>query len=71
MSMMLAAADLGVGSGHSAVSDQDLARKVLGLPADRICAWLVTLGYPVDRPLAPMRRPARRPFDDVVHRGRW
>jgi nitroreductase len=71
MSMMLAAADLGVGSGHSAVSDQDLARTVLGLPADRVCAWLVTLGYPVDRPLAPMRRPDRRAFGDVVHRGRW
>jgi hypothetical protein len=24
-----------------------------------------------DRPLAPIARPARRPFDSVVHRGRW
>jgi len=71
MSLMLAAADLGIGSGHSAVGDHALARELLGLPADRECAWLVTLGYPADRPLAPLRRPARRPFADVVHLGRW
>jgi nitroreductase len=71
MSMMIAAADLGIGSGHAAVADQELARRVLGLPEDRICAHLVPLGYPAERPLAPLRRPDRRPFDDVVHRSRW
>jgi nitroreductase len=71
MSIMLAAADIGVGSGHSAVGDQDLARHVLGLPDDKTCALLIALGYPADRPLAPIRRPDRRPFDEVVHRGRW
>jgi nitroreductase len=71
MSMMLAAADLGIGSGHSAVMDQDQARKVLGLPKDRRCAYLIAFGYPADRPLVPLRNPDRRPFDDVVHRGRW
>jgi nitroreductase len=71
MSMMLAAADLGIGSAHAAVSDQELARRLLGFPEDRFCAWLVALGEPADRPLAPIARPARRPFDEVVHRGRW
>ncbi|HLH69826.1 MAG TPA: nitroreductase family protein [Candidatus Dormibacteraeota bacterium] len=71
MSMMLAAADLGIGSGHAAVEDQDLARRLLGLPEDRFCAWLIALGYPADRPLAPIRRPNRRSFAEVVHRGRW
>jgi nitroreductase len=71
MSMMVAAADLGIGTGHSSVADQDLARSVLGLPPDRSCAYLVTAGYPADRPLRPIARPSRRPFDDVVHRGRW
>ena len=70
-SMMVAAADLGIGSGHSAVADQELARRVLGHPDDRVCAHLVVLGYPADRPLVPLRRPDRRAFDDVVHRGRW
>jgi len=71
MSMMLAAADLGIGSGHSAVMDQDQARKVLGLPKDRRCAYLIAFGYPSDRPLAPIKSPDRRPFEEVVHRGRW
>ena len=71
MSIMLAAADLGIGSAHSAVSDQELARRLLGFPDDRFCAWLISLGMPADRPLRPIERPNRRPFDDVVHRGRW
>jgi nitroreductase len=71
MSIMLAAAGLGIGSGHSAVSDQDLARELLGFPEDKVCAHLIPLGYPAGRPLAPVRQPNRRPFDEVVHRGRW
>lgn len=71
MSMLLAAADLGIGSAHAAVADQDLARRLLGLPEDRLCGYLVALGYPAGRPLAPMTRPDRRPFAEVVHRERW
>jgi nitroreductase len=71
MSMLLAAADLGIGSAHAGVDDQDLARRLLGHPQDRFCALLVALGVPVDRPLVPIRRPNRRPLDDIVHRGRW
>jgi nitroreductase len=71
MSMMLAAADLGLGSAHAGVADQQLVRRLLGVPADRFCPLLLTLGVPADRPLAPIRRPNRRPLDEVVHRGRW
>lgn len=71
MSVMLAAADQGVGSCHASVGDQGMARDVLGLPADRECVLLVALGYPADRPLQPIERPARRGFDEVVHRERW
>jgi nitroreductase len=71
MSIMLAAADLGIGSGHSSVGDQDLARRLLGLPVGRVCAFLISLGYPADRPLVPLTRPDRRPFDEVVHRDHW
>jgi nitroreductase len=71
MSMMLAAADLGIGSGHASVADQDLARQILGHPRDRRLAYLIALGYPAGRPLAPIRRPDRRPFNQVVHRGHW
>lgn len=71
MSMMLAAADLGIGSGHAGVGDQGAAARLLGLPEGRTCAFLISLGYPADRPLAPIRNPDRRPFDQVVHRGTW
>lgn len=71
MSIMLAATDLAIGSAHAAVTDQDLARSVLGFPEDRFCAWMIALGYPSDRPLTPINRPTRRPFDEVVHRDRW
>lgn len=71
MAMMLAAADQGIGTGHSAVGDQAKARQILGLPEDRRVAYMIDLGYPADRPLKPIRRPNRRPVDEVVHRGRW
>ena len=71
MSMMLAAADLGIGSGHAAVGDQARAGELLGLPPGRFCAYLVAFGHPAGRSLAPIRRPDRRPFEDVVHPDHW
>jgi nitroreductase len=71
MSIMLAAADLGIGSGHASVGDQVMARRILGIPEDREVAILVALGFPASRPLKPISRPKRRAFDDVVHRERW
>jgi nitroreductase len=71
MAMMLAATDLGIGSGHSAVGDQEACRRILGVPADHHCAYMLALGYPADRPLTPIAHPDRRPIDEVVHRGHW
>ena len=71
MSLMLAATDLGIGTGHAWVTDQELARDILGFPEDRVLAWLLALGHPADRTLKPIKQPSRRPFDNVVHRGRW
>lgn len=71
MSMMLAAADLGIGSGHSAVGDQEECRRIVAVPPDRTCAYMIALGYPADRPLRPIVKPDRRPFDEAVHRGHW
>jgi nitroreductase len=70
MSMMLAAADLGIGSCHSSVGEQAEARDVLGFPGDREAVILLSLGYPV-RPLSPVEHPKRRPADEVIHRERW
>jgi nitroreductase len=69
--MMITATDLGIGSGHSAVQDQDQARRVLGFPDGYFCVYLIGLGYPADRPLRPIEQPKRRPFDDVVHWDHW
>jgi nitroreductase len=69
--IMLAAADLGIGSGHSAVADQQQARRVLGFPDGYLAVYLIGLGYPADRALRPLTRPDRRPFDEVVHWNRW
>src|ERR687898_1481853 len=71
MSIMLAATDLGIGSGHASVGDQALVRRILGMPDDREGAILVALGYPADRRLEPIARPNRRVFDEVIHRERW
>ncbi len=52
MAMMLAATDLGIGTGHSSVGDQDKARAILGVPDDHLVAFMLGVGYPADRPLA-------------------
>ena len=45
--------------------------KILGFPDGKFCAYLIALGYPAGRPLAPIAAPDRRPFDAVVHWGSW
>jgi nitroreductase len=69
--MTVAAADLGIGTGHAAAADQEQARSVLGFPEGRFLAYMLSVGYPADKPLAVVERLNRRPFDEVVHRGRW
>ncbi len=71
MMMMIAAADLGIGSAHAVVRDQDRARELLDFPVAYYAAYFIVLGYPADRPLQPVKKLTRRAFDDVVHRGRW
>jgi len=41
------------------------------VPDDHFVAYMLGVGYPADRPLTPINKPDRRPFDEVVHRGRW
>ena len=65
-SMMIAAADLGIGTRHASVHDYDLGAAALELPEGQRLTWLFGLGYPGDRPLEPVVNPARRPFEDVV-----
>lgn len=71
MSIMLAATDLGIGSGHSSAHDQDVARDMLEIPEGYRCWWLIGLGYPADRPLEPIETPDRRALGDLVHYETW
>jgi nitroreductase len=71
MAMMIAATDLGIGTGHSSVGDQDKARGILGVPEGYEVVYLLGVGYPADRSLKPIREPNRRPFNEVVHHGHW
>jgi len=71
MAIAIAATALGIGTAHSSVGDQQKARQILGVPETHFVAFLLGVGYPADRPLTPINKPDRRPFDEVVHRGRW
>ncbi|TAK01751.1 MAG: nitroreductase [Chloroflexota bacterium] len=71
--MILAAWSLGIGSCPITVYEPELARRILGYPADHECEQLLTFGYPADPEdlSRPLRGGRRRPLGDVVHRERW
>jgi nitroreductase len=71
--MMLAAWELGIGSVPATVYDQPLVRRLLGLPDDRWCEYLVSFGYPADPEAltAPARAGGRKSLADIVHDERW
>jgi nitroreductase len=66
--LMLRGWDLGVGSVHAAVYDERLARRLLGVPDGRRCDYVLSLGYPAER---PTEQGGRKPLDELVHRERW
>ncbi|HUC24849.1 MAG TPA: nitroreductase family protein [Streptosporangiaceae bacterium] len=69
--MAVAAADLGIGTGHAGVGDRAKAGEILGVPAGHSVAYLLGVGYPADRPLQPIARPDRRPAGEVIRHGHW
>jgi Nitroreductase family len=64
MAMTLAAADLGVGSGHSAVGDQEACRRILGVPptgtVPTCLPWVIRRTNPWRRSSAPIADPSMR-----------
>jgi len=68
--MQLAATALGVGSCVTTLHDQELARAVLGVPADLSCRWAITFGYSAE-PERPLQAGGRRPLEEVVRRERY
>ena len=71
--MVLAAWELGIGSVPATVYDHDLAHRLLALPEDRRCDYLLSFGHPADPSVltAPNRAGGRLPLDEVVHHDRW
>ena len=71
--MMLAAWELGIGSVPATVYDFEIARELLGYPADRTCEYLLSFGYPADPSdfTRPKKAGGRRPLAEMVHEEGW
>jgi nitroreductase len=71
--MVLAAWELGIGCAPATVYDHERTNRLLGLPADRQCNFLLSFGYPADPSVltAPNRAGGRLPLEDVVREERW
>jgi nitroreductase len=71
--MMLCAWELGIGSVHAAVYDEDRARALLGYPTGFRCDYLLSFGYPrsPDAMRVARRAGGRRSLDEVLHQERW
>jgi nitroreductase len=71
--MVLAAWELGIGSAPATVYDHALAGRLLGLPADQDCSFILSFGYPADPGAltAPNRPGGRLSLDEVVREDHW
>jgi nitroreductase len=71
--MMLVAWEMGIGSVPATVYEHDLARRLLGYPADRYCEYILSFGYPANPAdlTAPLRAGGRKSLDEIVHWERW
>ena len=71
--MVLAAWELEIGSAPATVFEQELVGRLLGLPADRRCNYLLSFGYPADPSelTAPNKRGGRKSLAAIVHEERW
>jgi len=65
--LILAAAELNLGTCWIAAFNPDEARKVLGLPADAEPIVFTPLGYPADQAKAKVRKP----LDEIVRYENW
>jgi nitroreductase len=71
--MLLTAVDAGLGASFFGIFPDRLAafREAFAVPVDHAPVGAITVGYPAaDRPSRSAGR-GRRPFVDIVHRGRW
>jgi nitroreductase len=70
--MMIAAWDLGIGSVHASVYDEDMARELLGYPTDRRCDTILSFGYPKDPGVLELPPSGgRKPLSEILHMEHW
>jgi nitroreductase len=71
--MVLTAWELGIGSVPATVYDHDLAKRLLSLPGDQRCDFLLSFGFPADPSVltAPNRAGGREPLEALLHKDRW
>ena len=71
--MVLAAWELGIGSVPATVYEPELAARLLDLPDDWACPYLLSFGYPADPGVLtrPNRPGGRKRLEEVVHDERW
>ena len=71
--MALTAWAMGIGSCPITVHRFDVAARVLGLPSDRQCEYVLALGWPEDP--ADLTRPSlaggRKDYDEIIHEEQW
>ncbi|MBN1485047.1 MAG: nitroreductase family protein [Chloroflexia bacterium] len=65
--LVLAAANLGLGTCWIGAFDPDAAREVLGLPEEAEAIAFTPLGYPADQTRSKMRKP----LESLVYYERW
>jgi nitroreductase len=71
--MVLAAWELGIGSVPATAHNHQVAARLLGLPDDRRCDFLLSFGYPADPSTLTALNTSggRKTLEDVIHRDRW
>jgi nitroreductase len=69
--LVLAAADVGLGTCWIAAFDPAAAREVLGIPAEAEPMLFTPLGFPAADATPSARHADRRPLAEIVRRERW
>jgi nitroreductase len=69
--LVLAAADLGLGTCWIAAFDPAAARDVLAIPDEAEPRLFTPLGFPADTPDASPRHVQRKPLEELVRYDRW
>jgi nitroreductase len=71
--MALTAWAMGIGSCPITVHDFDVAARVLGLPDDRQCEYVLALGWPEDPTdlTRPSQAGGRKAYEEIIHTEQW